>query len=326
MKRDRLLTGMLLLGIGILFLLDNFKVINFHWGNIVSLWPLFLIIPGINMVFSYQNSRSATMVKILVAVAVFALFFYRGMMPNDNQFWKHKLPYVVLDDNNNDGDDKTVFNKVESNSVYNAPYSDLIKSATLNITGGGATYNLRDTTASLFNADTHLHSGRFIFSTEQTGSGKTIYFHTKNTGRSFNWDGDDNDEKGNVANIKLNPNPIWNINIGAGASKLDFDFSKFKVKNLDIKGGAASMDLKLGQPIAGNTMVDVSTGVSEVNISVPASAACHITSKTGLSSKTFDGFASKGDNQYETAGFNNAPNKIYISLKGGVSDFKVSRY
>ncbi|MGI4804607.1 MAG: LiaI-LiaF-like domain-containing protein [Janthinobacterium lividum] len=335
MKRDRLFTGLFLLGIGILFLLNNFNVINFHWGNILSLWPIFLIISGVNIVFPHYTSSSATAVKVLVFLALFSLVVYRGVMPQDNRFWNRNLTGHNFfndqnnkdndDDNNDDSDDdadnKSVV-KMESSSTYSEPYTPQVKVVNLNIRGGGVTYVLQDTTRELFNASTQEMGGRFVFSTTASDSGKVINFSTKNSNHSMNWDSDN----GNKANIKLNPNPEWNVDIAAGASKLDLDFSKFKIRNLHVKGGAASMDFKLGQPTASNTTVDVATGVSEVSISVPEGAACQINSKTGLSSKNFEGFQSKNDGQYETAGFAAAPKKIYLNLKGGISDFSVKRY
>ncbi|HEY0244107.1 MAG TPA: hypothetical protein VGC01_00965, partial [Mucilaginibacter sp.] len=66
--------------------------------------------------------------------------------------------------------------------------------------------------------------------------------------------------------------------------------------------------------------------VSEVNISIPQNAACRIKTDSGLSSNQFDGFNKKDDDDYETAGFANAKNKMYINISGGISDIKVKRY
>ncbi|WP_419802922.1 LiaF transmembrane domain-containing protein [Mucilaginibacter sp.] len=326
MKRDRLFTGMFLLGIGILFLLNNFNIISFHWGNLLGLWPILLIISGVNIVFPHYNSNGAAAVKVLVFLALFSLVVYRGVMPPDNHFWNRNFNgHTFFNDQNNDdedGSDNKNVVKTESSGTYNEPYTPQVKVANLNIRGGGVTYVLQDTTNDLFSASTQEMGGRFLFSTTASDSGKTINFNTKNNSHSMNWDTDN----GNKASIKLNPNPEWNVDISAGASKLDMDFSKFKIRNLRVKGGAASMDFKLGQPTAGNTTVEVATGVSEVSISVPENAACQINSKTGLSSKNFEGFQSKNDGQYQTAGFDAAPKKIYLNLKGGISDFSVKRY
>ncbi|WP_299286751.1 DUF5668 domain-containing protein [uncultured Mucilaginibacter sp.] len=327
MKRDRLFTGMLLLCIGILFLLDNFNVINFHWSNILSLWPLLLIVSGVNLVTSHYNSTGITTLRALIFAAVLGIVAYRGLQPPNHHFFGRQFGNHFFNGDNDfniddDDDNEKGVMKLEGSRTYNEPYSAAVKTVSLNIKGGGATYVLQDTTNQLFSASTHEMSGKFNFNTMATDSGKTINFNTSSSRNSINWD---NDDKGNQANIKLNINPVWDIDIASGASKMDLDLSKFKVRKLLVKGGATSMDLKLGQPMAVMN-VDVSTGVSEVNISVPSNAACHIISKTGLSSKSFDGFESKSDNEYQTAGFDNAPRKIYLNLKGGISDFNVKRY
>jgi len=46
----------------------------------------------------------------------------------------------------------------------------------------------------------------------------------------------------------------------------------------------------------------------------------------GLTSKRFDDFTKVSGTHYVTAGFDAAPNKIYLKFRGGVSDFKVKRY
>ncbi|RYE02887.1 MAG: hypothetical protein EOP44_06780, partial [Sphingobacteriaceae bacterium] len=239
MKRNSLFTGLFLLGIGILFLLNNFQVINFHWSNLFSLWPLLLIIAGVNIIFPHYNSSGATAVKVLVFLALFGLVIYRGVMPPANHYWWNRefQGNTFYNENNNDDDDnnnKSVV-KTAGSSTYNEPYTPEVKVASLNIRGGGVTYILKDTTAQLFNASTQEMYGRFVFSASASDSGKTISFNTKNNNHSMNWDTDN----GNQATIKLNPNPQWNIDMAAGASKLDLDLTKFKIRNVQLKGGAA---------------------------------------------------------------------------------------
>jgi len=140
-------------------------------------------------------------------------------------------------------------------------------------------------------------------------------------GAHFHW----RKNKTNTAVFKLNAAPVWDINVEAGATKLDFDLTKFKIRKVDIDGGAASFKIKLGEPLDA-THLNVETGASEVNIAIPKNAACSIETDTGLSSKKFDGFNRTDDNKYETTDFHNADKKIYIRISGGISDFKVNRY
>lgn len=125
--------------------------------------------------------------------------------------------------------------------------------------------------------------------------------------------------------MRLNPNPEWEISVETGASSVDFDLSKFKVKELKLNGGAASFKVRFGMPVV-MTDVDISTGVSGVDISIPQNAACSIETDSGLSDNKFDGFSKTSDNNYETPGFSSAKNKMHIHISGGLSDFKVRRY
>lgn len=323
MKHDKLVPGVILIALGIIFLLRSFGYIHIHWLNILHLWPIFLVIGGINLIFANNRSAWATALKLAVVFAgIYILLF--GNFSNRFSFWPN-YSYRYNDDNdyNNDDEDSTTSAgvvKIEGNSVFTEPFHADAKIATLNISGGAAIYNLSDTTNDLFKVNTREFGGRYEYTHHSEDSVYVLNFQMKNKAH-FNW----GKNKTNTATFKLNIAPVWDINIETGATKLDFDLSKFKIRKLDISGGAASFHVKLGQPLD-TTNLNVETGVSEVTIAIPKDAACSIEKDTGLSSNKFDGFNKTGDDKYETPGFNNARKKIYIHMSGGISDFKVNRY
>ncbi|WP_184549059.1 LiaI-LiaF-like domain-containing protein [Mucilaginibacter sp. FT3.2] len=330
MRSDKLIPGAILVCIGGIFLLHNFNVIHFDWMNILYLWPIFLIIGGVNLVFAGNRSPLATVVKLAVVIGGFALLLF-GNFGNRYHFWPSTFVHFDDTDNNDDNSsdddsDSTSTNngvvKIEGSSVFNKEYTPDAKYARLNISGGATTYTLSDTTTELFKAKTKEFYGKYEFNTSKDDSVYVVDLNMKNN-KGWHFDSDNN--KSNLANIQLNPNPIWDIYVKTGATKLDFDLTKFKIKSVTLSGGAASMSVKLGAPLE-KTNVEVSTGVSEVTISVPKDAACSINANTGLSSNEFQGFDKKDNNTYETAGFDAAKNKIYIHMSGGISDFKVNRY
>ncbi|RYU86849.1 hypothetical protein EWM62_17000 [Mucilaginibacter terrigena] len=322
MKSEKIIPGVVLVLLGTVFLLDNYNVIDFHWANFWRFWPIFLIMGGINLVFANNKSAWATILKISVVVGGFALLIFvhtpsRYFFPHYN-FHYNDNDYDDDDDNDSDS---TGIVKVEGSSIYTQPFTPGVTAAKLNISGGGTLYTLKDTTDQLFSAVTKERYNRYIYTHTMDGTVPVLELRMKDKKGHIDW----NSDNGNSADIKLNTRPEWDINVKAGATELDFDMSKFKIRNFVINGGAASFHVKLGQPLA-TTNVEVSTGVSEVEIKVPANAACQITTNSGLSSSDFDGFDKKGDNVYETQGFAAATNKILIHLKGGVSDFKVVKY
>lgn len=336
MKNDKLIPGLILVMIGAIFLLHNFHVIYFHWSNFFHLWPIIIVIAGVNLVFAHNRSPWATILKITVVIGGFALLVF-GNFSDRGRWWWPAYHYHYNSHDNDDNDDnddnwsdddddsdstntKGNMVKVQGNSIFTEPFK-ATKIARLNISGGGATYNLNDTTNQLFKADTKEFFGRYELNHHLEDSVYVVDFSMRDHKGHFNFDSD----KSNTANMRLNPNPEWEINVETGATKLDFDLTKFKLRKLKLSGGAASFTVKVGQPLA-ETNVDVSTGVSEVTLYIPQNAACRIETDSGLSSTSFDGFNKKDDGDYETANFASAKNKILINMSGGISDFKVKRY
>ena len=319
MRNDKLVPGAISIALGVIFLLRSFGYIHIHWLNILHLWPIFLVIGGINLLFAHNRSLWATVLKLVVVFAgIFILLF--GNFNNRFNFWPNYSYHFNNDDDDNDSADGLNITKVEGNSIFTEPYHADVKAAVLNISGGGTVYTLRDTTNELFQANTREFGGRYEYTHHSDDSAFVVNFRMRD-GAHFHW----RKNKTNTAVFKLNAAPVWDINVEAGATKLDFDLTKFKIRKVDIDGGAASFKIKLGEPLDA-THLNVETGASEVTIAIPKNAACSIETDTGLSSKKFDGFNRTDDNKYETTDFHNADKKIYIRISGGISDFKVNRY
>ncbi|MEO8887566.1 MAG: DUF5668 domain-containing protein [Mucilaginibacter sp.] len=317
MRDNRIIPGVVLVLIGTAFLLNNYGVISLHWHNFFSLWPIFIVIAGVNLLFAHNRSVWATVIKLIVIVGGLGILLF-GNFGNRYNMW----PGMHFDVNDDNDMGNHAITKVEGNSNFVEAYTADAHRVKLNISGGGTNYILKDTTNQLFTADTREFYGKYEFNPNMTDSVKVLNFKMSNSHGNFNW-GDN--KKSNSATMKLNINPEWDININAGATSLDFDLSKFKIRSLDINGGAASFDVKLGQPLNEST-IKVSTGVSDVNISIPKNAACSIKKHSGLSSSNFEGFVKQDDGNYETPGFATAKNKFYIKINGGVSDFNVTKY
>lgn len=317
MKNDKIIPGLVLVLIGAAFLLNNFGILHFHWYNIFHLWPIFLVIGGVNLVFAHNKSPWATILKISVVVIGFGFVFF-GNYDRHFRFWPGRV-YINDDSSNWDDSNDSGGVKTSGKGDFNEPYSPDAKVARLNISGGGTSYNLSDTTNQLFTAVTLDNQSRYTFSQSKDDSTYVLDFKMRNR-NGFNFGSQKHE-----ANFRLNAKPEWEINVQAGATSLNFDLSKFKVRELKLHGGAAEFNVKLGAPLA-MTEVDVSTGLADVTINVPQNAACSIETNSGLSDSNIEGIAKTSDNHWETPGYDAAKTKIHIHIHGGLSDFKVRRY
>ncbi len=345
MRNDRLIPGLILVLVGLIILFDNLGYIDFDWTAIWHLWPLFLIVAGVNLVFAHTKSAWASVLKILVVIGafLFVMVRYGDFGPrigiHNNMAWHHRdHDNDDSDDNDNDNDnngtttddddttgDKGIV-KIAGTHNFSLPYAADAKTAELNINGGASTYTLSDTTNQLFAANTKEEWGHYELSHHNDGSNYVLNFEMNGKkGVHLDWHGDH--DNSNEAVLKLNPNPIWDVNIETGAADVTFDLSKFKIRGVKLNGGAAAFDVKLGEPLE-TTNVHVSTGAASVDIRIPKDAACKVNISGFLSSNNLEdiGFKKNGDGDYETPGFESAKNKIFMNVSGGMASFDVHKY
>lgn len=312
MKSEKIVWGLTLVFVGTILLLDNFGVIDFYWRSVWHFWPLILILIGLNMVFAYSKHTSAGKTAvILITCLVLGFIGYMGITrPQEKSgFWSW-----TYTDGDEQGDSM-------ENSRFTEVYTPQIQRAELNIKGGATRYSLKEATTELFEAEVQRSFGQYSLERITRDSAEVLSFKLK--GENTNRDFDKLDA--NEVDMRLNVNPLWNINLELGAGEANFDLSAFKVEHLSIKGGAAAFDVKLGMPVK-QTEVEVKAGMAEVKLAVPQNAACQIVVKGGLIAKDFEGFTKQADGSYTTANSKTSAQKIIIYLKGGLSDFEVTRY
>jgi hypothetical protein len=328
MRNDRLIPGMVLVIIGVLFLLNNFNVIDFDWFTFIHLWPIVLIIAGVNLVFAHNRTPLATAIKILVLLAGMGVLIWGGVT---HRGYHHFDNNFTFDDGDKDDDfslgdkDSSSVSKDGVTGNFVEFYKPAIQTVKLNISGGATAYSIADTTGNLFEAITKGRGNNHNLKTTIEGNNEVLTFDMgsrKHHGFNFNFGKRHNN---NSADIKLNTRPVWDIDVEGGMAAFNFDLSKYKVKKLSFQGGMASCDVKLGEPV-GITEVGFQGGMASFKLKIPKNAACRITTGTALSSKNFEGFTKTADSNYETPGYSQAANKINVDIQGGMSDFKVSRY
>ncbi len=204
---------------------------------------------------------------------------------------------------------------------FSHPYTDSVSVLTvLNISGGGTSFELKGATDSLIAAHVERKAGNFTLETTKKRYADDCKF-LKMKGKS-NWNMGDGS---NDVDFRLNTNPSWEIHMNMGAGEVNFDLSAYKVRTFNFDGGAAALDIKFGDllPV---TDVHIKTGVADVKINVPENSGCRIKTKTGLSSKDFEGFTKLADGTFETPNYNTSAKKDICQFGRGLSSFEVKRY
>ncbi len=309
MKTKHVFWGMFFISLGLLVLLNNLGTLHYDWSNIWKYWPLVFVIWGISFLSSNTVIKGflSASAAIILAVTIFAMFKVAfGFADNDIYIDDHG---ISITDNDN-----------ISIAHYSQEYSPGIKNSEFNFEAGAGSFKMDDTTSQLIYATAKGRHNNYELTRSDSRNNTIINLKMKRK-RFMLFDGNIK----NRMNIKLNPNPTWDMNFDVGAASIDFDLSPYKTENVSVDMGAASLKIKLGDK-NDNTYFHLKAGVSSIELLVPESSGCEIRTNGALSSKSFNNFNKISSGLYRTDNFDSSSKKIILDFDTGVSSLKVVRY
>jgi len=331
MNSRNLLTGFLLLGLGVLFLGRNLGWFDIDWHDLTRFWPVLIILLGVNLLFGSRSRALTVATVILLAVAVPIAIVsrahdrreHRDFYDDDHDDFDSD-GYGQNDDADNDEEITTTDSvRVSGAQRFIEPMTAGLESASFTLKGGAAHFFLRDTTAQLAEAQADHGFGHYGLRRVGDGTGANLVFEMKD-GQKIKWKKENwRGEFKNNVHVRLNPAPLWDLTAEIGAGEADFDLSPYRVRTLKLDTGVTDVDVKLGSR-ADLTTVDVDAGVAQVTLKVPESVGCRIEHE-GLSLTDFDGFEKVGK-FYQTPGYDQATRKINIKFDSGLAKLEVERY
>lgn len=283
--------GLLLVLLGAVSLLVTTGYINLDWSLLVGLWPLALVFLGLALFFRSDLLYSlAGLVLIISLVSVIGRGFTWLRSPEN----RHAPVTQTL------------------HTTRTIPGE-----ATFVFSAGAGTFSIGGTSTNLAEASATTSYGRYMLTADETSSSPTVELDQEKTG--FAWGA-----FRNSADIMLNPDPIWTINLEAGASEINYDFSAYNLRELSLKSGATSGTITFGTK-ADLSSATIEFGASSIKIRIPKEVGTALTLSTGLTSKELTGFSKQG-NEYRSEGYDMTTKKLNLVVKAGVSDITIERY
>lgn len=312
MNSRKLIWGSFLILIGLLLVVHNFGImpLSINWGRLASLWPLILIILGLNSLA--KNTKMNPWIFNGSAAIIIAIFIYQVV---DFSGTKRDHYFDWSDDINAETDSAGL-----KTQDFVLPLDSGVSKAKLSFEGGAAKFILNDTTSSLIDAKTLTRRGEYSLEKVRTDSLESIKMKLTSSNIKIK-----NGKIDNQVEVKLNPRLDWDFNFEIGAGAIDFDFSNYKVSKINLDAGAASIDMKLSDK-ASVSNVDIDAGASSVTLRVPKEARCRVKMDAVLSSESLAGFSKKKDGYYESDNYNGKGNLININVDAGMSSVTIERY
>ncbi|MFD2573047.1 LiaI-LiaF-like domain-containing protein [Spirosoma soli] len=339
-RRNGLFWGIFLLTLGVLFLARRAGWLDVDWHALVNLWPVLLILAGINLILERRGNPAAFVTTVILAVAVpttiFGLFARNRDHHEYNMRWHHDDDNDDQDDNGDDDDDDNETDyraererrdeadtEVHSNTFAESMDGDT-REAVLKLSGGAGRFVISEPTTELIKADTKQTVGSYSMSVDRDETTHIPTIELKPTEEHQNIDLKDGKFENRV-DVHLNTKPVWTMDVALGAGQGDLDLSPYAIKSLKIGAGAADLDLKLGAK-ADASDVKLDVGAASVTVRVPKEVGCRIKKDGALNLEQLDDFTEVGGGEFVSPGYDAAAKKMTIRFDGGISSFKVIRY
>lgn len=295
MRSGTLFWGFIFLFLGTLLLLQQLDVYHVDWLFIFKMWPALLILLGIFVLPIKDWIKLIAAAIVLVATVVLT----------PTQEAPERLREKVTTE------DSRYFNEEMSGSVDHAIFD---------LEAVAGRYEVSGDATELVEVVTEGRGSQFSFRRKDTEGIPHL---------SLNVDADEvtlldqDDQLG--AQVALNPQPVWVLNIDAEASSTELDLAELKITELDIDVDAASTKIRLGANTE-QTEVTLKADAAEVRLEVPEVAGVKIITEGNLNSRKFHGFEQQEDRVWITENWQEAEQRIIIRANTNVSSLRVSRY
>jgi len=325
-----------LIAIGVLFLLNNLGMLpglTLNWVAAVRLWPLLLILIGINIVVRQAPRPLGGLLSAIVGLIAVAIFGYVLL------FSPGGVPVIGGFPAGNQGDVQT--------REISFPATDL-QGAKVELDFGtaGAHVGALEDSPSLIEGEVS-YIGDLTFDTSTSGSQASVFLRENNAGLWWlnpgNWGTYDLGKW----QLGLSPRVPLDLRLNAGAGSVDLDLSELTLQALNFDGGAGSTEMTLpdgdydatvdaGAGSAtvnlgenGRQQIEIDGGVGSININLPSNREVRVTVDSGVGSFNLNGrqfdHVSGDDNDgvWETNGYQNAADPLDLIIDVGVGSVNI---
>ncbi len=278
----------LLIGVGILLLLDNLGYLQWDFWQLTRLWPVLLIVWGLDLLLEGHLAG-----RIFTAAIVITFVVGGAWMLNDRGDHRisSEIAYVKEDTSSLVLELKPAIGKLALDA-----YSD-----SANLIGGTVTFP----------------RGIDIEEIYTPGVRARLRMTVQNKSRSW-WPG-----QHESWDLLLNPDALLDMDLDLGIGEMDLNLSQLEVNraNVNFGIGAARIDL----PEAGHYDILIDGGIGTIIIEIPRDLAVRITTDTGIVSKTMPQDYTRVENSWISPQFDESDNRVNISLSLGIGSIIVKR-
>lgn len=289
--RGGLVWPVILIGAGVVFLLNNMGVLSWSvWETLWRLWPVLLIAIGLDILIG-RHSRLGSLLVALLLVGVLAAAIGWGLPAIGSAGLGAQVERTETIAEDLKGASRAeVEIRFGTGTLYLAALpegSQQLLAGTVDLSKGEG-----------------LHLSHTNERLELRSQGSWSTGPTVTTGERKKWD------------LELNRDIPIDLQINTGVGRSNIDLTQINLCSLDINGGVGQATVKLAQ--RGRYNVKIDGGVGEIILSLPPGLAARISVDGGLGGVSVDGNFSRRNDQYISPDFDTAENRVEVSVDGGI--------
>jgi hypothetical protein len=314
-RRRSVVAPLILIGLGAIFLLQNFGVLSWQfWGSVWQYWPVILILVGLELVLGGRGAVWLILFVILVALIGVIASGVAGRVSVPAGPFGNFRPST--------GNAQPAISNTSTQDLLGA------KQATVTLQFGAGDMTVGPLAGGGNILSQVSYSGPESLqprpSFKQTPDGHASLTYKSGGGEHQGGFPFFNGSPSSQAGFLLNPDIPLNLTVQEGASTSHLDLSQLKVTNLTLDTGASTTTVDM-PATAGSTTAQIRGGASTINVNIPDGVAAHITYQGGLSTLNIDQsrFTQTSAKVYETPGYATAQNKLDLTLQAGVATINV---
>jgi len=301
-RRSSLIGPVILIGAGLLFLLNNLGLLSWDvWPALLRLWPVLLIGIGLDLIIGRRSLVGSILIVLLLLGGLVAV-----VRPFVGRSEARALSIEEIS--------QPLEGAKRADVEIRAGACDL-RLSPLPIEQDSGMYRLIEGQVAL--------PGRARVRQDARRVGDTLYYALQGEGvaswlpwrsqesswRDLNWD------------LQLNREVPMKLQLNTGIGRAVVDLGRMNITSLRAEAGVGEMTLTL--PRQGNLDAHIETGVGRVTLIVPQGMAARITVHRGLGDVSVKGDYVREGDTYTSPGYNMAANRIELAVQCGIGELTI---
>lgn len=292
-RRHSVVFPLLLIALGVALLLEQLGVWDIPWGLAWRLWPLLLVLLGLDLILGRSRVGAAVLAVLVIGLTAAGIAYWGPRLESGALRDRQQLSYPL----------------------------DGVHSATIQIEMGLGELDLRaleTSSPALYEADLRYDQRRARITadaSDQAGEARVVLKSTQGAWVVLSPQSLENWQ------VRLSPRVPLRLDITTGVNRSLVDLSGLALTRLDFRGGVGGAKVRLSERAPYRARIH--GGIGALVVEVPEGVEARLRVNGGLGVVNVDPRFSQEGNYHTTAGYHGGGEALEIVINGGIGTLTV---